>query len=462
MRPARVHRSVPARPASRRRRCCTRAGIAFDCFEAGSEVGGNWRYGNDNGMSSAYRSLHINTSRQLMEYARFPMPEDLPDYPEPLADRGVLRRRTSTTSASATRSRSAPRSSRSSRVRRGGYDVTLRARNEHGDPASRRPGTTATSSSPTATTGTRAGRSRRSRAPRRSPASSCTRTTTGPPSARGQAGAGARHRQLRLRHRRRVLPGGRRDRPRDAPRRAHPAEVHVRRARPTTSPTRRWRARRCSVQQLGMAAMLRLAQGKVTDYGLPEPDHAVLHAHPTVSDDLLTRLGHGDITVRAEHRPLRGRQGLLHRRHASGRYDVVVYCTGYKVTFPFLDEQVVRAEDNHVDLYRRVVAPRPPGPVLRRPDPAARRDHAAGRGAGRVGRRPRHRGRRAARRTTRCGGRSRRTTSDVRKRYVASKRHTIQVDFHAYRAELAPGAPPRGERRTGASGRRAPARRRAL
>src|SRR3954468_7465026 len=56
-------------------------GIPFDCFEVGSAVGGNWRYDNDNGMSSAYRSLHINTSRQQMEYASFPMPEDLPDYP---------------------------------------------------------------------------------------------------------------------------------------------------------------------------------------------------------------------------------------------------------------------------------------------------------------------------------------------------------------------------------------------
>jgi len=52
------------------------------------------------------------------------------------------------------------------------------------------------------------------------------------------------------------------------------------------------------VQQLAMAALLRLSQGKVTDYGLPEPDHDVLHAHPTVSQDLLNRLGHGDITVR--------------------------------------------------------------------------------------------------------------------------------------------------------------------
>jgi len=55
--------------------------IPFDCFEKGSEVGGNWRYMNDNGMSSAYRSLFINTSRRRMEYATYPMPDDYPDYP---------------------------------------------------------------------------------------------------------------------------------------------------------------------------------------------------------------------------------------------------------------------------------------------------------------------------------------------------------------------------------------------
>jgi dimethylaniline monooxygenase (N-oxide forming) len=56
-------------------------GIDFDCFEKGSNVGGNWRYHNDNGMSSAYRSLFINTSRRMMEYASYPMSEDYPDYP---------------------------------------------------------------------------------------------------------------------------------------------------------------------------------------------------------------------------------------------------------------------------------------------------------------------------------------------------------------------------------------------
>src|SRR3954449_12979022 len=56
-------------------------GIAFDCFEKSDRVGGNWVFGNSNGMSSAYRSLHINTSRDRMAYADFPMPADYPDFP---------------------------------------------------------------------------------------------------------------------------------------------------------------------------------------------------------------------------------------------------------------------------------------------------------------------------------------------------------------------------------------------
>src|SRR5215470_2012407 len=55
-------------------------GIPFDCFESGSDVGGNWRYNNDNGMSSAYLSLHAKSSRRCLQYAALPMPDDYPDY----------------------------------------------------------------------------------------------------------------------------------------------------------------------------------------------------------------------------------------------------------------------------------------------------------------------------------------------------------------------------------------------
>ena len=74
-----------------RARCCSRAASTSTATRPGSEVGGNWRYLNDNGMSSAYKSLHINTSRQIMEYKAFPMSRRVPDVPEPRPDRALLR-----------------------------------------------------------------------------------------------------------------------------------------------------------------------------------------------------------------------------------------------------------------------------------------------------------------------------------------------------------------------------------
>ena len=56
-------------------------GIPFDCYEKSDRIGGNWVFGNRNGMSSAYRTLHINTSRERMEYSDFQMPKSFPDFP---------------------------------------------------------------------------------------------------------------------------------------------------------------------------------------------------------------------------------------------------------------------------------------------------------------------------------------------------------------------------------------------
>jgi cation diffusion facilitator CzcD-associated flavoprotein CzcO len=56
------------------------AHVPFVCYERSDRVGGNWVFKNKNGMSSAYRSLHINTSRDRMQYTAFPMPRDYPDF----------------------------------------------------------------------------------------------------------------------------------------------------------------------------------------------------------------------------------------------------------------------------------------------------------------------------------------------------------------------------------------------
>src|SRR5580698_8927814 len=56
-------------------------GIPFDCFEKSDQVGGNWVFGNRNGMSAAYKDLFINVSRERMAYADYPMPSSYPDFP---------------------------------------------------------------------------------------------------------------------------------------------------------------------------------------------------------------------------------------------------------------------------------------------------------------------------------------------------------------------------------------------
>ena len=143
-------------------------GFDVTAFEKSDRVGGNWVWGNSNGMSSAYRSLHINTSRERMEYSDFPMPKSYPDFPHHthiakyfddyvdhfgFRDRirfetGVERRRAAPTACGRSRSTAARRS------------ATTRCW------------------SPTATTGTRAGPSRRSPGRRTSRACRSTRTTT--------------------------------------------------------------------------------------------------------------------------------------------------------------------------------------------------------------------------------------------------------------------------------------------
>src|SRR5215831_9131229 len=56
-------------------------GLAVDGFERGSELGGLWRYENDNGLSAAYASLRTNVSRPRMQYPSFPMPKSYGDFP---------------------------------------------------------------------------------------------------------------------------------------------------------------------------------------------------------------------------------------------------------------------------------------------------------------------------------------------------------------------------------------------
>jgi len=58
------------------------AGMDVTIFEIGSHIGGLWVYDNDNGRSSAYRSLHINSEARVSSFRDFPFPPDEPFYPD--------------------------------------------------------------------------------------------------------------------------------------------------------------------------------------------------------------------------------------------------------------------------------------------------------------------------------------------------------------------------------------------
>jgi dimethylaniline monooxygenase (N-oxide forming) len=51
-------------------------------FEIGTQIGGMWCYENDSGLSSAYRTLHINTARNLTNFSDFKFAEDVQMFPD--------------------------------------------------------------------------------------------------------------------------------------------------------------------------------------------------------------------------------------------------------------------------------------------------------------------------------------------------------------------------------------------
>ena len=58
------------------------AGFRVTLYEIGSKIGGMWCYRNDNGRSSAYRTLHINTSRGVTRFSDLDFDEDTQAFPD--------------------------------------------------------------------------------------------------------------------------------------------------------------------------------------------------------------------------------------------------------------------------------------------------------------------------------------------------------------------------------------------
>jgi dimethylaniline monooxygenase (N-oxide forming) len=397
-------------------------GIPFDCFEKGSGVGGNWRYENDNEMSSAYRSLFINTSRNLMEYASYPMPSDYPDYPhhtqiaayfddyvDHFGFREAIRFRTEVTKveprdgAWEVHWRDAEGSAGSEL-----YRSVFVANGHHWDPRWPEP----------PFPGEFAGEQLHShhyKTPDGMEGKSVLVVGIGN-SAMDIACETSRVSKMTYLSARRgawIIP------------------KYV-----GSTPTDELGGE--FVARLPFAVLRALyhrrilkQQGKPQDYGLPEPDHKLGEAHPTISSEILPRIGHGRVTPKPNIARLQGERVEFEDGSVED-VDVIVYCTGYRISFPFLSPEIVDAsEDNVVPAYRRVVHPdqpglyfiglvQPLGAIM--PIAEAQSEWLADVLEGKTDLpSPEEMKKVIAREDAR-----------MRKRYVASKRHTIQVDFYPY------------------------------
>jgi NADPH-dependent 2,4-dienoyl-CoA reductase/sulfur reductase-like enzyme len=403
-------------------------GIPFDCFEKGSMVGGNWRYENDNGMSSAYRSLHINTSRRVMAYRALPMPDHYPDYPDHFqmaayfdeyVDHFGLRERIQFR----TEVRSVEPAGGEWEVVVAGtggeertetYGSVLVANGHHWDPRWPEP------------------------------------AFPGSEQFEGEQIHAHHYREPDVLRGKRVLVLGIGNSAADiaveSSRIAEKTFLATRRGayvlpkylngKPIDETTTELVSRvPLSVQRFFAMKALGIAAGQMTTYGLPRPDHKLFEAHPTVSSELLPRLGHGDISPKPNIDRFTGARTVRFADGSEEEIDLVVYCTGYRISFPFFRPEVFAAPDNRLPLYRRVVSIERPGlyfigfiqplgPIMplaeaqcewiadllagraSLPSPAEMREDVAAE-EGRMNR-----------------------------RFVASKRHTVEVDFHPYLREI--------------------------
>jgi len=321
------------------------AGIDFDCFEKSDRVGGNWVFGNKNGMSSAYEGLHINTSRERMQFADYPMPRSYPDFPhhsqiaryfEDYVDHFRLRHRITFETAveHAALDGSGPHAPWKVRLSTGEtrrYETLLVANGHHWDPLWPDP--------------------------------------PYPGTFDGVQMHAHHYRTKDVLQKKRVLVVGMGNSAMDiaveASEVASATFLSARRGvhvvpkymfgRPldqlVTSPRLHWRVRRRLAE-----ALHRLTVGDMERYGLPKPDHRLLEAHPTISGRILDRLAHGAVRPKAGVAALRGKT-VAFADGSSEEIDLIVWCTGYKVTFPFFDESFLAAKDNDLPLFLRVFHP---------------------------------------------------------------------------------------------------------
>jgi hypothetical protein len=113
-----------------------------------------------------------------------------------------------------------------------------------------------------------------------------------------------------------------------------------------------------SVRQWLGGRMVKKLVGKMSDYGLPEPEIGPFESHGTVSGEFLLRAGSGDLTMKPGLDRLDG-DGVIFTDGSREQVDAIVWATGYDIKFPFFDDPALQPDvDNKPPaLFKRIIKP---------------------------------------------------------------------------------------------------------
>jgi len=163
------------------------------------------------------------------------------------------------------------------------------------------------------------------------------------------------------------------------------------------------------------------------------PQHPIQGQHPMVNDDLPHRIITGSVVIKPNVSHLTKTGVVFDDGSEVSDLDAVIFCTGYKIGFKFIDHSILPVSDNKVELYKYVFPPnlaRPTLAVLGCIQPLGAIfpiSELQARWATQVF----------------CGKKSlppksvmmddiKRKREDMAQRYYATKRHTIQVGCYRY------------------------------
>lgn len=99
------------------------------------------------------------------------------------------------------------------------------------------------------------------------------------------------------------------------------------------------------------------------NYGI-RPRHGILCAPCVVSDELPHRIANGSLTLKSNISRFTKTGVVFEDGSTVDDLDVVIYCTGYKITFDFINDQLIQVQDNNVTLYKYIFPPDHTNPTL--------------------------------------------------------------------------------------------------